>query len=84
MITNRCSTLPVPCRGSPCCPPLLPIWRIVVVLAVLVLAVILALRGYPPEAITGPVLVLVAGAVAAADRVAPGHRERSVSAWHAP
>lgn len=41
------------------------------VLVVLVLAVVLASRGYAPGAITGPVLVLVlvAGTVAAADRL---------------
>ncbi|MGH3934362.1 MAG: hypothetical protein ACRDS1_05200 [Pseudonocardiaceae bacterium] len=83
MITIRCSTLPISCRASRCC-PLLSICRIVVVLAVLVLAVVLALRGYAPAAITGPVLVLVAGAVAAADRLIGVQRVRPVSALPAP
>jgi hypothetical protein len=58
--------------------------RTVIVLAVLVLAVVFALRGYAPEAITGPVLVLVAGAIAAADRLVVGvQRGRAVSAFPA-
>jgi hypothetical protein len=65
-------------RGSRCC-PLLSIGRIVIVLAVLILAVVLAVQGYPPETITGPVLALVAGAVAAADRLIGMERMRSVS-----
>lgn len=52
----------------------------VVVLVVVVLAVVLALRGYPPKAITGPVLVLVGGAVAAVDRLVGVGRRRRVSA----
>lgn len=83
MITNCCSTLPASCRTPRCCSPLLSICRIVVVLAALVLAVILALRGHPPQAITAPALVLVAGAAVAADRLVFGHREQSVSALHA-
>jgi hypothetical protein len=42
---------------------------VVVVLAVLILVVVLALRGYAPEAIVGPVLMLVAGTVTAAGRL---------------
>lgn len=79
MMIVRCLRLPVSCRRSCCCLPL-PICRMVIVLAVLVLAVILALRGYPPGAITGPVLVLVAGAVAAADRLVGLRQVRTVSA----
>ena len=56
-----------------CCCPMLWICRVVVVLAVLVLAVVLALHGYPPAAITGPVLVLAVGAVGAANRLAGNH-----------
>lgn len=67
MIIVRLSLLPVSC-GSRCW-PLLSVCRVVVVLVVLVLAVVLASRGYAPGDITGPVLVLVAGAVAAADRL---------------
>lgn len=48
--------------------------RIVIVIVVLVVVVVFAVQGYPPEAITGPMLVLVSGAVAAADRlVGSGH-----------
>jgi hypothetical protein len=54
--------------------------RVVVMLAVLVLVVVLALRGYPPGSITGPVLVLVAGTVAAADRLVGVQGVRAVSA----
>lgn len=72
MITVRCLTLSHPYRGSRY--PLLSTCRIVVVLTVLALAVVFALQGYSPEAITGPMLVLVTGAVAASDRlVAIGH-----------
>lgn len=78
MTTTRCLTLSLPCRGS-CC-PLLVVFRVVVVLAVLVLAVVLALRGYPPGTIAGPVLVLVAGTVAAADRLVGVQGVRAVSA----
>jgi hypothetical protein len=56
------------------------VFRVVVVLAVLVLAVVLALRGYPPGTIAGPVLVLVAGTVAAADRLVGVQGVRAVSA----
>lgn len=82
MITACCSGLPVCCRGPRCWPPLL-ICRTVIVLAVLVLAVVFALRGYSPEAITGPALVLVAGAIAAADRLVGVQRGRAVSAFPA-
>ena len=78
MVIARCSGLPVSC-GLRCC-PLLPICRMVMVLVVLVVAVVLALRGYSPEAITGPVLVLLVGAVAAADRLVDVRRVRPVSA----
>lgn len=73
-ITRRL-LLPDSCHWSCCC-PLLWICRVVVVIAVLILAVVFALRGYPPEAITGPMLVLVAGAVTAAGRL--------VGAQHGP
>jgi hypothetical protein len=80
MIIACCSGLPISCRGPRCWPPL-SMCRTVIVLAVLVLAVVFALRGYAPEAITGPVLVLVAGAIAAADRLVVGvQRGRAVSA----
>jgi hypothetical protein len=82
MIIAWCSGLPVSCRGSRCWPPL-SICRTVIVLAVLVLAVIFAVRGYAPEAITGPVLVLVAGGIAAADRLVGIQRGRAVSAFPA-
>jgi hypothetical protein len=83
MIIACCSGLPVSCRGPRCWPPL-SICRTVIVLAVLVLAVVFAvvfaLRGYAPETITGPALVLVAGAIAAADRLVGVQRGRAVSA----
>lgn len=63
-------------RGSCCC-PLLWISRVVVVLVVLILSVILALRGYTPGAITGSVLMLVAGAVTASGRLVGVQDERS-------
>ena len=68
MYIVRCLLLPGSCHGSCCC-PLLWICRVVVVLAVLILVVVLALRGYAPEAIVGPVLMLVAGTVTAAGRL---------------
>jgi hypothetical protein len=77
MVIARCSRRPI-CWGS-CCGRLLSICR-VVVLVVVVLAVVLALRGYPPKAITGPVLVLVGGAVAAVDRLVGVGRRRRVLA----
>jgi hypothetical protein len=49
-------------------------------LVVLILAVLFALRGYAPEAIIGPVLALVAGAVATIDRLVGVQRVRPVSA----
>lgn len=82
MITNCCLTLPGVLPLPRCCSPVLSICRMVVVLAALVLAVILALRGHPPQVITGPALVLLAGAAAAAERPVFGHREQSVSALH--
>lgn len=79
MIIACCSGLPVSCRGPRCWPPL-SMCRTVIVLAVLVLAVFFASRGYAPEAITGPVLVLVVGAITAADRLVGVQRGRAVSA----
>lgn len=67
MTIARCTRLPAFCQVSRCL--LLPLGRIVIVLAVFVFAVVLALRGHSPEAITGPVLALVAIVVAAADRL---------------
>jgi hypothetical protein len=78
MITTRCVTLSLSCRGS-CC-PLLWGFRVVVMLAVLVLVVVLALRGYPPGSVVGPLLVLAAGTVAAADRLVGVQGARAVSA----
>jgi hypothetical protein len=83
MIIACCLRLPVSCRGPRCWPPL-SICRTVIVLAVLVLAVVFALRGYSPEAITGPALVLVAGVIAAADRLVGAQRERPASAPSSP
>lgn len=82
MITNCCSTLPGVLPLPRCCSPVLSPCRIVVVLPALVLVVILALRGHPPQAITGLVLVLLAGAAAAAERPGFGRPEQSVSALH--
>jgi hypothetical protein len=78
MFIVRCSLLPVSWRGS-CCYPLLSICRIVVMLVVLALAVVLALRGYAPGTIVPQVLVLVAGTVAAADRLVGAQRARAIS-----
>ncbi len=83
MIISCCSRLPVSYGGSRCWPPL-SICRTVIVLAVLVLAAVFALRGYAPGDISGPVLVLVAGAVAAADRLVGAQRARSASALPLP
>jgi hypothetical protein len=83
MITACCLRLPVSCRGPRCWPPL-SICRTVIVLAVLVLAVVFALRGYSPEAITGPALVLVAGVIAAADRLVGAQRARPASVPPSP
>lgn len=83
MIIARCSRPPASCHVSPCC-PLLSIGRIVIALAIFVLAVVLARRGYSPGAITGPVLVLVTVAVAAADRLIGVQRVRPVSALPTP
>jgi len=66
-------------QGSRCC-PLLLIGRIVVVVLVLIVAAVLAVRGYPPEEIMGPMFVLVAGAVTAADRLFSVGSVRLVSA----
>jgi hypothetical protein len=51
---------------------------------VLILAAILALRGYTPGAITGPVLMLVAGAVTAAGRLVGVQHDRSTTTKPAP
>jgi hypothetical protein len=60
-------------RRSRCC-PLLLIGRLVIVLIVLVVVAVFAVKGYPPEEITGLMLVLVAGVVSAADRlIGVGH-----------
>ncbi len=83
MIISRCSRLPACCQGFRCC-PLLSIGRIVILLAIFVYAVVLVLRGYSPGAITGPVLVLVAVAVAAADQLVGVQRVRPVSALPTP
>jgi len=53
--------------------------RIVIVLIVLILAMVLALRGYSPEAITGPVLVLVVGTVGVVDRLVGVQSVQAVS-----
>ena len=82
MIATRCLRSPFSCGGS--CGLLLVLCRVVVVLVVMVLAVVLALRGYPVGAITGPVLVLVAGAVAAADRLTGVPRVGPILALPAP
>lgn len=74
---SRCLTLPRSRCGS--C-SLLLVCRVVVMLAVVVLAVVLALWGYPPGTIAGPVLVLVAGGVWAADRLVGVQRVHAVSA----
>ena len=66
MITVRCSTLSLYYRGPRYL--LVPACRIVIVLAVVVLAMVLVVRGYSPESITGPVLVLMGGAIAVAER----------------
>ncbi len=79
----RRSLLPGSCRESRCC-PLLWICRVVIVLVVLILAVILALRGYPPEAIAGSVVVLVTGAVTAANQLASTQHGRPASPEPAP
>ena len=71
------------CHVSPCC-PMMSIGHIVVVLAVFVLAVVLALRGYTPGAITGPLLVLVAVSVEAADQLVGVQQVRPVSALPTP
>jgi hypothetical protein len=77
MITVRCLTLSHPYRGSRY--RLLSSCRIVVVLTVLALGVVFALQGYSPEAITGPMLVLVTGAVAASERLVAIGRTPPVS-----
>lgn len=83
MITTYCLRLPVCCRGPRCWPPL-SICRTLIVLVVLVLAVVFALRGYSPEAITGPALVLVVGVIAAADRLVGAQQARPALALPSP
>ncbi len=76
MVVTRC--LPLPAYRVPrfWCWPWLLIGRIVIVVTVLVVAAVFAMRGYPPDEIAGPMLVLVAGAVAAGDRlVSVGHAQ---------
>ncbi len=67
MVITRCLSL----HGYrvPQCWPWLLIGRIVIVITVLVVSAVFAVRGYPPGEIAGPMLVLVAGAVAAVDRL---------------
>jgi hypothetical protein len=67
MVVTRC--LPLPAYRVPRCWPWLLIGRIVIIVTVLVVAAVFAMRGYPPDEIAGPMLVLVAGAVAAGDRL---------------
>lgn len=67
MIATCCLTLSLSCRAPRYL--LLSACRSVIVLAVLVLAVIVALRGVPAETVIGPVLMLVVGTVAAAGRL---------------
>ncbi len=83
MIIVRCLKLPDSCRRLRY-RLLLPICRIVIVLAVLVLAVVLALRSYPPGSIIGLVLVLITVAITAADRLVGVQRVHTVSALPAP
>jgi hypothetical protein len=78
MVIARCLSLPV-CRESQCWRWLL-IGRIVIVIAVLVVAAVFAVRGYPPGEIAGPMLVLVAGAVAVVDRLVSVGRAQPASA----
>jgi hypothetical protein len=70
MMISRC--LPLPVYREPQRWPWLLIGRIVIVITVLVVAAVLAVRGYPPDEIAGPMLVLVTGAVAAVDRLSVG------------
>jgi hypothetical protein len=70
MVIARCLPLPT-YLGLRCC-PLLGIGRIVVVVSVLLVVAVFVVRGYPLEEIVGPMLVLVAGTVAAADRLVSG------------
>ncbi|MGH3854032.1 MAG: hypothetical protein ACRDR6_11155 [Pseudonocardiaceae bacterium] len=77
MITARCGTLSLSYRGprhslSSAC-------QIVVMLTVLVLA----LRGYPPEALSSFILVLV-GVVGTVDRLAGIQGARAVATLPAP
>jgi hypothetical protein len=78
MVITRCLSLPV-CREPQCWRWLL-IGRIVVVIAVLVVAAVFAVRGYPPGEIAGPMLVLVAGTVAVVDRLVSVGRGQPTSA----
>jgi hypothetical protein len=78
MVITRCLSLPV--YRAPQCWPWLLIGRIVIVITVLVVAAVFAVRGYPPGEIVGPMLVLVAGAVAAVDRLVSVGRAQPASA----
>jgi hypothetical protein len=78
MITVRCLTLPLPRWGT--CRSLLLICRVVVMLAVVVLVVVLALRGYLPGVLVGPVLILVADPVWTVDWLVGVQRARAVLA----
>jgi hypothetical protein len=78
MVIARCLSLPVyrqPQRWR-----WLLIGRIVIVVTVLVVAGVFAVRGYPPGEIAGPMLVLVAGAVAVVERLVGEGRAQSASA----
>lgn len=79
MVNTRVSLVRVSSRRSHCC-PLLLICRVVMVFLVLLVLVVFALRGYSPEIITDPVLVLMAGAIAAADQLVGVWRVRAASA----
>lgn len=78
MVIARCLTLPV--YREPQCWPWLLLGRIVIVITVLVVVAVLAVQGYPPDEIAGPMLVLVTGAVAAVDRLVSVGRAQPASA----
>ena len=67
MVITRC--LPLPAYRGHTAVRCFWLGRIVIVVLVLVVAVVLAVQGYPPEEIAGPMLVLVAGTIAAAERL---------------
>ena len=81
MVIAQCLLLPAYHR--PRCCPLPSIGRIVIVISVLVVAAVLAVKGYSPDEITGPMLVLVAGAVTAADPLAGTGHGHPARASHA-